>query len=216
MLFGFIQCCDTHISLEQSKLNTSDFLTRDIPEEKPSTTFKDAEGLPQAARWKAASDQEIASLEKNISYELVPITIVRAGQREVNTRSEQLLNKLNKQLKPSFGDVSRVLGMSMTRDRENGTVTLTQTCCKDELVECFGTEDCNLVFTPGAEPELSLNQPERDFLDKEGKRRCQSIVGATMYLERVSWHDVLNTVDQLGRGMSKSSQGSYGGSKAFA
>ena len=45
--------------------------------------------------------------------------------------SKQLLGNLKKQLKDRFemtdlGDVSKVLGMNVTRDRENGTITIDQ------------------------------------------------------------------------------------------
>ena len=42
--------------------------------------------LPQAARWKAASDKEIASLEKDGVFKLVPIASVPAGLKVVGTR----------------------------------------------------------------------------------------------------------------------------------
>ena len=42
--------------------------------------------LPQAARWKVASDKDTASLEKHGVYELVPITSVPNGQKVVGTR----------------------------------------------------------------------------------------------------------------------------------
>ena len=42
-------------------------------------TFKEAMTLPHVARWKVASDKEIASLEKYGVYELVPITSVPNG-----------------------------------------------------------------------------------------------------------------------------------------
>lgn len=61
---------------------------------------------------------EIASLERPGVYEPVPTTAVPAGQRAVGTRSEQLLHRLKTQLMDRFGDVSRVLGMNVTRDRE--------------------------------------------------------------------------------------------------
>ena len=64
------------------------------------TTFEEAMGLPQVARWKTASDRYTASLEKHGVYELAPVTRVLAGQRVVSTRCvtiKQLLNKLNKQ-----------------------------------------------------------------------------------------------------------------------
>ena len=59
--------------------------------EKFPNTFKEAMGLPQTARWKAASDREITSLEKQGVYELVPITAVPAGQRVIGT---QWVNKV--------------------------------------------------------------------------------------------------------------------------
>ena len=42
--------------------------------------------LPQAARWKVASDKEIASLEMHGVYELVPTSSVRNGPKSIGTR----------------------------------------------------------------------------------------------------------------------------------
>ena len=50
------------------------------------TTFKEAMGLPQAARWKAKSDTEIASLEKLDFFNLIPITSVPMRHDVVSTR----------------------------------------------------------------------------------------------------------------------------------
>ena len=50
------------------------------------STFKEAMGLPQAARWKTASDKEIASLEKRGIFDLVPITSVPAGHKVVGNK----------------------------------------------------------------------------------------------------------------------------------
>ena len=72
---------------------------------------------------------------------------------------------------------------------------------------------CNPAFTPGAGPELSLSQPEKNLLDEEGNRRFQSIVGATMYLAQVSRYDILYAVNQLARGMSKPSKAHMGAAK---
>ena len=54
--------------------------------EQIANTFKKAMTLPQAAHWKVASDEEIASLEKNGVYELVPTTSVPNGRKIVGTR----------------------------------------------------------------------------------------------------------------------------------
>ena len=42
--------------------------------------------FPQAARWKVASDKEIASLEKHGVYELVLLTSVPNGRKVIGTR----------------------------------------------------------------------------------------------------------------------------------
>ena len=42
--------------------------------------------LPQAVRWKVASDKEIASMEKHGVYEVVPIILVPGGRKVVGTR----------------------------------------------------------------------------------------------------------------------------------
>lgn len=65
---------------------------------------------------------------------------------------------------------------------------------------------CNPAFTLGAGPKLSLNQPENILLGEESKRLCQSIVSAAMYLEQVSRYDILYAVNQLARGISKTSK----------
>ena len=49
-------------------------------------TFKEAMDFPQAMRWKAKSDKEIASLEKHDVFKLVPIDSVPAGHMVVSTR----------------------------------------------------------------------------------------------------------------------------------
>ena len=76
--------------------------------------------------------------------------------------NKQLSNKLEKQGMDRFemtetGDVSRVLGMIVTRDREKRTITIDQKDYMEDIVEHFGIKDCNPAFTPGAGPELSLN-----------------------------------------------------------
>ena len=79
-------------------------------------------------------------------------------------------------------DVSLVLGMEATRDRTKETVTIAQKNCVKSLLERYGMGNCNPAYTPGAGKELSLDQPEETILDKEDKRRFQTITGSVMYL----------------------------------
>ena len=83
------------------------------------------------------------------------------------------------------GDVSRVLGMNVGRDREKGTITIDQQAYTEDIVERIGMMDGNPAFSLEAGPVLSLNQPPKNLLDEESKRRYTSIVGATLYLELV-------------------------------
>ena len=49
-------------------------------------TLKEEMTPPQAARWKVASDKEIASLEKHGVYARVPVPLVPNGRKVVGTR----------------------------------------------------------------------------------------------------------------------------------
>ena len=122
--------------------------------------------------------------------------------------SKPLLNKLKKELMNRFemsdtGDVSRILGMNVTRDREKGTVTINQKNYTEDVVQRYGMKGCNPAYTPGVGPKLSLNQPEEKLLNEEEKRRYQAITGAVMYLAQVTRYDILYAVNQLARAMSK-------------
>ena len=74
--------------------------------------------------------------------------------------NKQLLDKLKKTLMDRFemtdmGDMSRVLGMmNVTRDREEGTITINQKDYTEDIVQRYGMRGCNLAYTPGVGPEL--------------------------------------------------------------
>ena len=74
------------------------------------------------------------------------------------------------------GDVSRVLGMNVARDREEGTITINQKDYTEDIVQRYGMRGCNPAYTPGVGPELSLDQPEENLLNEEGKRLYQSMM----------------------------------------
>ena len=87
--------------------------------------------------------------------------------------NKQLLGKLKKQLMDRFemtdlGDVLKVLGMNVTRDRENGTITIDQKDYTEDILERYGMTNCNVAFTPGVGLEISLDQPADRLLDGQG------------------------------------------------
>ena len=90
--------------------------------------------------------------------------------------NKQLLGKLKKKLMDRFemtdlGDVSKVLGMNVTRDRKNGTITIDRKDYTEDMLERYGTTNCNVVFTPGVGPDISLDQSADRLLDEQGKQR---------------------------------------------
>ena len=98
--------------------------------------------------------------------------------------------------------------MNVRRDRVEETITIDQKDESEDIVERVGINDCTTALT--LEPERSLNQPDKHLLDEEGKRRYQSIVGATTYLAHFSRHDILYAVNQLAREMFKPSKAHMG------
>ena len=90
--------------------------------------------------------------------------------------SKDLLNKLRKQLMDRFkmsdmGDVSRTLGINVTRDCEKGIIPISEKDYTENVVQRYGMEGCILEYTPGEGPKPSLNRTKEKLLNKEEKRR---------------------------------------------
>ena len=103
--------------------------------------------------------------------------------------------RVKKQLTDRFemtdlGDVSRALGMNVTRDRKNGTITINLNDYTEGILQRYGLTKCRPLFTTGVGLELSLIQPEDKMLDAEGKQKYQSITGALMYLVEASRYSI--------------------------
>ena len=122
-----------------------------------------------------------------------------------------LLEMIKKKLMSTFkmtdmGNVSLVLGMQFTRDREKGILTITRKDYTKFMLEKFGMSACTPLSTPGLGPELSLEKPEGKTLDEEGKKRYQEITGSVMYLTQVTRYDIMYATTQLARATSKASK----------
>ena len=89
-----------------------------------------------------------------------------------------------------MGDVSLVLGMQITRDREKTTLTISEEYTKS-ILERFGMANCKPVGTPGFGSELSTKQPEETLLSKEETQRYQAITGSVMYLAQILRYDIM-------------------------
>ena len=110
--------------------------------------------------------------------------------------------------------VSLVLGMEVTRDRENGTLSICQEYFIKSVLQRFGMGGCIPVSTPGFGAELSTEKPEKTLPNKEETQRYQAITGSVIYLIQITRYDTMYSVRQLARTMSKPSKIRQGRSKA--
>ena len=66
-----------------------------------------------------------------------------------------------------MGDVSLVLEMQVSRNRDQRTLTITQEDYTNSLLDKFGMGTCKPLSTPGFGPELSVTQPEDTLFNDE-------------------------------------------------
>ena len=94
-----------------------------------------------------------------------------------------------------------------------GTHWINQKDYTEDIVQSYGMRGYNPAYISGVGPELTLDRPEENLLNEEGKRRYQIITGAAMYLAQVCRYDIIYTVNQLARAMSKPSKANMGAAK---
>ena len=120
-------------------------------------------------------------------------TLVEQKKREVKERFEMT----------DMGEVSRILGMEVTRDYDERTLPITQTDYVDNILERFRVQDANAAHTPGHGPELSAEQEKDKLLGVEATKLYQSITGSLLYLAQCTRYDLYYAVYQLTRACSK-------------
>lgn len=112
-----------------------------------------------------------------------------------------------------LGDVSLVLGMQVSRDRNSGTVTISQENYTKAILERFGMDACNPSSTTGFGSELSTEQPVKTLLNEKDTTRYQAITGSIMYLAQITRYDIMYASCQLARAMSKPAKAHMGAAK---
>ena len=86
-----------------------------------------------------------------------------------------LVDQKKRELKERFemtdmGEVTRILGMEVKRDYDQGTLAITQTDYVENLLERFEMQNANVAHTPGYGQELSSKQPEDKHLERKESR----------------------------------------------
>jgi hypothetical protein len=94
-----------------------------------------------------------------------------------------------------LGDISWILGMHVTRDRNAGWIAISQQKYIEEILENFGKSNARPISTPTLANEhlVKLTSPEIDV------KAYQSAIGALMYPMLGTRPDLAYTVAALGR-----------------
>ena len=91
-----------------------------------------------------------------------------------STAISMVKGKLQKRFKMTdMGKAYLVLGMEIKRDREAGTLTISQEAYCKSILERFEMSDCKPTSTPGYGSEISNNPPEDTLLNEEETRKYQ-------------------------------------------
>ena len=118
------------------------------------------------------------------------------------------MDQKKRELKERFemtdmGEVTRILGMEVKRDYDQGALAITQTDYVENLLERFEMQNANVTHTPGYGQELSSEQPEDKLLGAQGIKLYQSITGSLLYLAQCTRYDLCYAVNQLTRACNR-------------
>lgn len=102
----------------------------------------------------------------------------------------------------NMGEVMSVLGMKVTRNKEDGSIAIDQRQYIEKLLVKFGMDDCNPVATP-LDPNQRLTKemsPSNAFERSEMKNiPYQEAVGSLLFLVQISRLDICYAVSVLSR-----------------
>ena len=131
------------------------------------------------------------------------------------SRNHQISTKsaLSRHFKMSdLGPCSYWLGMKVSRNRQNGTVSLSQSAYVEKVLKTFDLWDANQVRTP-MEPGCQLI-PELDLeTTKEDKKLYQCMAGSIMYLMLGTRPDIAYAVSVVSRFSSNPNQSHFRATK---
>jgi hypothetical protein len=100
-----------------------------------------------------------------------------------------------------LGEVKKILGLEVTRNRAAKTIRIAQTGFIDEIVNEYGLADARPASTPAGSPASLEPTSESEKLADVG--RYQRVIGQLMYLMRGSRPDICFVVSRLSRYVAK-------------
>jgi hypothetical protein len=97
------------------------------------------------------------------------------------------------------GSASWMLGVSIVRDEEAGTIKLSQETAIDQLVEKCGLTDSNPKATPMTDLLPTLDTPQLDSEHCINGLSFRSVIGSCLYISMVTRPDISFAVSHLAR-----------------
>ncbi|WZZ68589.1 hypothetical protein YC2023_079959 [Brassica napus] len=194
----------------------------DIDVEEPKDYYE-AIRSANKKQWKAFAVDEMNSLEKNETWDVVDrpkdrkvigcrwIFKIKPGVPDdmlLAPKGMDEITKLKKLLSSEFdmkdlGSAKRILGMDIFRNREAGTLQLSQSEYLQKVLKKFNMVDCKSSNTPvGAHFKLSAIEDASEMLNPE-EIPYSSAVGSVMYAMVGSRPDLVYRVGLVSRYMSR-------------
>ena len=113
--------------------------------------------------------------------------LVTGGNIEVIVKMKaQLMDRFKM---TGMGNVSRILGLQVTRNRAEKTLTVNLEDYTKSVLERFGSTNYKPALTLGYGLESFTNQPEETLLNADEKQRYQAIAGTVISLASVLSYD---------------------------
>ena len=103
---------------------------------------------------------------------------------------------MNRLTMTDMGNISLVLGMQLTRDREAGTLMISQEYYTKSILAGFGIAGCNPVHTTGGWRGTFNRSAGRPPARSHRNGAVQSITGSLMFLSQCTRYDITYSVNQ--------------------
>ena len=132
-------------------------------------------------------------------------------------KAKESVNSVKSSLQAIFdirdlGDAGTFIGMEIMRDRQAGSLKISQKRMASELVTKYGLNDSKIKDTP-LSTNIKLSKSDGVLLDKE-KFRYSELVGSLLYLSVCTRPDISQAVGALSRYMATPTEAHWQAAKA--
>jgi hypothetical protein len=153
----------------------------------------------------------VATTPGEISY-VYAIVMVYVDDIVVTAPTQEVVDTFKQLIGERFdikdlGEVNFVLGIKVTRDKDNSTVELSQTSYFEKVLETYGMTDCKPTYVPLPHKTVILREegtPVSEQGSKAFQQRCnefRGIVGSILWGARCTRPDLSLPASLLGRVM---------------